>query len=310
MAARSSSRSLARWRNDTTARARPAPTASAAMRTITGGPRPPGRRCGRSARPPTARSGSWAAPPGAGPAPGRRWPAGRRRSASARRGTWAAGRPPRSRRPGGRRTDVRGTKRNSCWSRMTSPSRPWTSSTDMMRRAPSDARSSCTITLMAEAICSRMARTGRSKPAISTMVSSRARASRAVLAWTVVIEPAWPVFMAWSMSRASPPRHSPTTIRSGRIRRALRTRSRMRTSPCPSELAGRDSEPHDVGLLELELGGVLDGDDPLPLGDERRQHVEGRRLAGARSAGDEHVELAPDAGLEEQGRGPSSATRS
>ena len=124
---------------------------------------------------------------------------------------------------------------------MTSPSRPWTSSTETMRRTPSDARSSWTMTLMAEAICSRMARTGRSKPAISTMVSSRARASRGVLAWTVVIEPAWPVFMAWSMSRASPPRTSPTTIRSGRIRRALRTRSRMRTSPRPSLLAGRDS---------------------------------------------------------------------
>ena len=60
-------------------------------------------------------------------------------------------------------------------------------------------------------------------------------------------------------------------------------------------------EPHDVGLLELELGGVLDGDDPLPLGDERRQHVERRGLAGARTAGDEDVELAPHAGLEEQG---------
>ena len=31
-------------------------------------------------------------------------------------------------------------------------------------------------------------------------------------------EPSCPVFIAWSMSRASPPRTSPTTIRSGRIR--------------------------------------------------------------------------------------------
>ena len=27
--------------------------------------------------------------------------------------------------------------------------------------------------------------------------------SRGALAWTVVIEPSWPVFMAWSMSSAS-----------------------------------------------------------------------------------------------------------
>ena len=32
-------------------------------------------------------------------------------------------------------------------------------------------------------------------------------ASRVSLAWMVVIDPSWPVFMAWSMSRVSPPRH-------------------------------------------------------------------------------------------------------
>ena len=45
-----------------------------------------------------------------------------------------------------------------------------------------------------------MAFSGSSKPAIMIMVSSRARASRGVLAWSVVIEPSWPVFMACSMS--------------------------------------------------------------------------------------------------------------
>ena len=94
---------------------------------------------------------------------------------------------------------------------------------------------------MAEAICSRMARIGRSKPAISTIVSRRVSASRAPLACTVVIEPSWPVFMAWSMSRASPERHSPTMMRSGRMRRAFLTRSRMATWPRPSAFAGRAS---------------------------------------------------------------------
>src|SRR5262249_46243810 len=69
----------------------------------------------------------------------------------------------------------------------------------------------------------------------------RARVSRGLFEWTVVSDPSWPVFMAWSMSRASPERHSPTTTRSGRMRRQFFTRSRMVTSPLPSMLGGRAS---------------------------------------------------------------------
>ena len=90
---------------------------------------------------------------------------------------------------------------------------------------------------MAEAICSRMARTGSSKPAISTIVSSRLMASRAVLACTVVIEPSWPVFMAWSMSSASAARHSPTMMRSGRMRR--RVLDEVADRDLPGALGGR-----------------------------------------------------------------------
>jgi len=50
-----------------------------------------------------------------------------------------------------------------------------------------------------------------------------------------------------------------------------------------------------VRLVQLELGCVLDGDDPLVVGDERRERVEQRRLAGAGTAADEDVELALDA---------------
>ena len=57
----------------------------------------------------------------------------------------------------------------------------------------------------------------------------------------MVSEPSWPVFIAWSMSSAAPSRTSPTTMRSGRIRSALRTRSRMVISPRPSMFGGRDS---------------------------------------------------------------------
>ena len=86
-----------------------------------------------------------------------------------------------------------------------------------------------------------MAFSGISKPAIMIIVSSRAMASRGVLAWIVVSEPSWPVFMACSMSSASPPRHSPMMIRSGRMRRALRTRSVAVIAPLPSMFGGRVS---------------------------------------------------------------------
>src|SRR5207244_4964056 len=67
-------------------------------------------------------------------------------------------------------------------------------------------------------------------------------------------------------------------------------------------VGGPGREVDDVGLLELELGRVLDGDDALTVGDERRQDVQVGRLAGAGTARDEDVELAPDAGLENDGQ--------
>ena len=56
-----------------------------------------------------------------------------------------------------------------------------------------------------------------------------------------------------------------------------------------------------VILVELEFLGVLDGDDAFLRRDERRQHVEHRRLARTGATGDDHVQLAHDAGLEEPG---------
>ena len=111
--------------------------------------------------------------------------------------------------------------------------------------------------------------------------------SRGVLAWPVDIEPSWPVFMAWSMSSASPDRHSPTMMRSGRMRRALRTSSRIGIAPLALDVRRARLERDHVLLAELQLGGVLDRDDALVVGDERGEHVEHGRLAGAGAAGDE-----------------------
>ena len=137
-------------------------------------------------------------------------------------------------------TPVCSKTKTSCMT-MTSPSMPWTSVMLMIWRVPSLRRLCWTIRSTAEAICSRMARSGRSTPAIRTIVSRRDSMSRGLLAWPVDIEPSWPVFMAWSMSSASPERHSPTMMRSGRMRRALRTSSRIGTAPLPSMFGGRDS---------------------------------------------------------------------
>ena len=89
---------------------------------------------------------------------------------------------------------------------------------------------------------------GRS-PAMSTMVSSRASASRGELACSVDSEPSWPVFMAWSMSSASAPRTSPTTMRSGRMRSALRTRSRTSDLALALDVGRAALEPDHVVLL-------------------------------------------------------------
>ena len=77
--------------------------------------------------------------------------------------------------------------------------------------------------------------------------SRRDRASRGELAWSVPIDPSWPVFIACSRSKASGPRTSPTMIRSGRIRRQFLTRSRMVISPSPSRLGGRVSRRTTCG---------------------------------------------------------------
>ena len=69
----------------------------------------------------------------------------------------------------------------------------------------------------------------------------------------------------------------------------------MAISPLPSMLRRPALEPDHVLLLQLELDGVLDRDDPLAVGDEGGQHVEQGRLAGAGAAGDDDVQPGLDA---------------
>ncbi len=124
---------------------------------------------------------------------------------------------------------------------ITSPSSPTTSVMWVMRREPSRRRAAWMITSMEPTTISRMVFEGRPKPPMVIIDSIRLMASRGELACSVPMEPSWPVFMACKRSKASGPRTSPTMIRSGRIRRQLRTSSRMLMAPWPSRLGGRVS---------------------------------------------------------------------
>ena len=147
------------------------------------------------------------------------------------------------------------------------------------------------------AICCRMALIGSSKPAIMIIVSIRATASRGVLAWIVVSEPSWPVFMAWSMSSVS-----------GSAALADDDSFGPHTQGVFHQVGGGDCalafdvrrarfQPHDVVLLELKFGRVLDRDDAVAVRNEAGQRVEQRRFTGAGAAGDDHVQAGLDAAL-------------
>ena len=116
----------------------------------------------------------------------------------------------------------------------------------------------------------------RRRPAASASASTRAGTSTAELACRVPQPPSWPVLSAASRSTTSAPRTSPTTSRSGRIRRACRTSVRTVISPAPSTLAGRASSVDHVRVVGPELGGVLDDAPAAP-----RRVTEGQQRATA-----------------------------
>ena len=105
------------------------------------------------------------------------------------------------------------------------------------------------------------------------------------------------------MSNASPPRTSPTTSRSGRIRSAARTSSRTLTAPAPSALAGRASSRTTCGwpsrssavssIVTMRSAGI----------DRPRERVRARGLARARRARHHDVPTRAHHRFEERDRG-------
>ena len=167
------------------------------------------------------------------------------------------------------------------------PSSPVISATDSIRRTPSSYRRTCTSRWIADTICS--APPGTAAPFPPSAPWFRAATARRWSSSRIVpMPPSCPVFMACSMSSASAPRTSPTMMRSGRMRSALISRSRARMRRV-LDVHGPRFHAHDVLLIEGQLGGVLDRDDPLGVGNRLGQDAEQRRFASARSARDQDV---------------------
>jgi hypothetical protein len=158
-------------------------------------------------------------------------------------------------------------------------------------RRPSDRRAICTTAEIAELICWRIAPCGMVRPAMPIMFSSRASASRGVLACTVAIEPSWPVFMACSMSKRLGAAHLAQDDAVGPHAQRVAHQRALVHLALALDVGRAGLQPHHVRLLQLQLGRVLDGDDALVVRDERRQDVQQRRLAGAGAARDQDVEL-------------------
>ena len=103
-------------------------------------------------------------------------------------------------------------------------------------------------------------------PVMPTICSSRPSASRGVLAWIVVIEPSWPVFIACSMSKrlgaADLADDDPVGPHAQRVAHQVA----LGDLALALDVRRPGLQPDDVRLLQLQLGGVLDGDDPLAVG--------------------------------------------
>ena len=70
---------------------------------------------------------------------------------------------------------------------------------------------------------------------------------------------------------------------------------------CSFRIGRARLECHDVLTLDLQFGRLLNGDQPLAVGDEVGQYIQHRRLAGAGTADHDHADLAPHQGFQEHG---------
>ncbi len=107
--------------------------------------------------------------------------------------------------------------------------------------------------------------------------AKRRRASLALLAWMVVIDPRWPVFKASRKTRASGPRISPTMILSGLWRRVALSRSAK-----PIWLlwvSSWASAEMTCGFFYIQFGDIFEDQDAVTVWDEIGEYIGERRFS-------------------------------
>ena len=138
----------------------------------------------------------------------------------------------------------------------------------------------------------------------------RLKTSSEEFAWIVDSEPSLPWVIALSMVTISSPRTSPTMTRRGvhpqRPADQLGHRDRALALGVGQPLLERDHVGVQVGeLVEAELQGPLDGDQPLVRRDLVGQRPQQRRLPGVGGAGDHDVLAGPRPRRAGSGRAPA-----
>ena len=148
---------------------------------------------------------------------------------------------------------------------------------------------------------SRRSRRGRGsgRPAAPSARAGRPR-PRGLSAWTVVIEPGWPVLTARRKLEASAPRSSPRMMRSGRMRSEACSRSSASTRASPSS-PRTATRPTALAWSSCTSGVSSIRISRSSRGDLLQQGVEEGGLAGGGAAGDDDVLAAAHGGAQEPG---------
>ena len=177
---------------------------------------------------------------------------------------------------------------------MTSPSMPVSSDRLSSLRRPSDRRPIWITTLIADAICARADRAGMSIPLMPIICSTRDKASRGGIGvdggHRAVVAGIHRLQHVERFAGADLADDDPVGAHAQRV---LDQFALGDLAPA-LDIRRPRLQPHDMLLLQLELGRVLDGDDALAIVDEGRHGIEHGRLAGTGTARNEDVAARAD----------------
>ena len=132
---------------------------------------------------------------------------------------------------------------------------------------------------------------GRSPPPCMAQLASREKALSALFAWTVVRDPPWPVLRACNRCGGFAAAHLADDDVIGPVPQGVAHEVADRDGPLlqPARL-----EPDAVRRINPQLKRVLDGHDPLIIGEQFNERVEQRRLAVPGPAAHEDIPAEED----------------